>query len=63
MFFYVLRAAKGEHGEDGKLVWVRWLPATVMPGLFFLQRLGGVGAGGAEASHGYYADGDVQYYV
>ena len=28
--------------------------------LFFLQRLGRVGAGGAEASHGYYADGDCE---
>lgn len=30
MFFCVLRAAKGEHGEVGKLVWVKWLCATYL---------------------------------
>ena len=49
MFCRVLRAAKGEHGEVGKLVWVRWLYVTIVPRLFLLQRLGRVGAGGAES--------------
>ena len=30
MFFCVLRAVNGEHGEVGKLVWVKWLCATYL---------------------------------
>ena len=63
MFCYILRAAKGEHGGGGKSVVIRWLHATyatcvtcatcvacaaLQPGLFLLQCLGRVGAGGAE---------------
>ena len=39
MFFCVLRAVKGEHGEVGKSLRIKWLLVTVISWLFFLQCL------------------------
>ena len=61
MFFCFLRAVKGEHGEAGKLLRVRWLLVTVISWLLFLQRFGGVGAHEAECLCGDSGDDYRQY--
>ena len=58
MFFCVLRAVKGEYGEVGKSLRVRWLLVTVISWLFLLQRLGRVGAHQAEGLDDYRGHSD-----